>query len=416
MLFGSEQCIGLYTDGSAFLGLILERGWFLNYDEKPRDYTIWMTQVPVVVALRAGVTDLHWLARLYSFGTLVVPAAFYSLALVRARSDTLLLAFVAAAIGAFFLTCWLCAVGEYNTCYAVVTAAAVFALSKETPRLIDGIVLVLLGVISLRCYEAFVYLGPVLAVILLWRTPPFASQARAGHRSLATRALYVVAAGLFVAGIPAAIASVGNLGGLVFVRQHLGRGFGFWRNPQTDLALAALALMLLAAALRRTWPAICCGVALALLALMPVLQMNGWVEKPLVTQHYESRMICSLLLAGLIGLAWLWPPDGGAGERRLVLPFALIAAMLPSNVYAVAEWGSIVDVVHSIVRGAPRDVELGDAPAEVRRLFWLPDDQGYLSTLSQMVRSTPADHLLRLPYGQFSEPLLNIGAQYVWRD
>ena len=73
----------------------------------------------MTLALRLGVTDLNWLAKLLSFGMFALPTAIYHLALVRAREDAALLAAVIIAIAAIFMTTSFSIVGEYNTAYAL---------------------------------------------------------------------------------------------------------------------------------------------------------------------------------------------------------------------------------------------------------------------------------------------------------
>ena len=120
------------------------------------------------LALRLGVTDLNWLARLLSFGMFALPTAIYHLALVRAREDAALLAAVIIAIAAIFMTTSFSIVGEYNTACALAVLAAVLLTSNVRPSVIDALLLVAVAAFALRVYETFVFLGPALAAMALW--------------------------------------------------------------------------------------------------------------------------------------------------------------------------------------------------------------------------------------------------------
>ena len=164
---GGGLMIALYSDGSWFMMRIVDRGFFVNYDHA-RSYALGLWQVPLVFALRAGVTDLQWLAKAYSFGTLLLPAALYQLALLRSRDDAALMVGVIAAIAAVFSTSFMFSVGEYSTAYATAVAVMAFCARRDTARLTDGIVMLVLGVLSVRTYEIFYHLGPLLAALLVW--------------------------------------------------------------------------------------------------------------------------------------------------------------------------------------------------------------------------------------------------------
>src|SRR5215218_7940682 len=118
-LWHSWESRGLFVDGSAFLVQIARREWFFDF-YGPRLYAMIIGQVPVMTALFLGVTDLHLMARLLSFGLFAVPTALYHLALVRAKDDAVLLAGVVAAVAVVFMTTSFFIVGEYNMAYAIV--------------------------------------------------------------------------------------------------------------------------------------------------------------------------------------------------------------------------------------------------------------------------------------------------------
>jgi hypothetical protein len=175
-LWHSWESRGLFVDGSAFLVQIARREWFFDF-YAPRLYAMVVGQVPMMTALFLGVTDLHLLARLLSLGLFALPTALYHLALVRAKDDAVLLAAVIAAIAVVFMTTSFFIVGEYNTAYAIAVLVAVRLVTARRLTLVDGVFLAVIGLLAVRTYEAMLYLGPVLAAMILWALSAVAAMA-----------------------------------------------------------------------------------------------------------------------------------------------------------------------------------------------------------------------------------------------
>src|ERR1700761_1124514 len=125
-LWHGWECRGLFSDGSEFLLAMVRYNDFGSAALDPRSHVVFLTEAPAMLALRLGVADLHWLARLYSFSLFGVPTALYALALWRARRDPLVLATTLAAVATVFMTTSYFIVGEYNTAYACAILAAVY--------------------------------------------------------------------------------------------------------------------------------------------------------------------------------------------------------------------------------------------------------------------------------------------------
>jgi hypothetical protein len=124
-----------------------------------------LTQVPPMLALSFGVTDLHWLARLQSFGLFAVPTGLYSLALWRVRHEPALLTTTMAAIAIVFMSTSYFIIGEYNTAYACAILSAVTLCTIGRPCVRDGVLLAFTAWLSARSYEHMVYLGLLLGIM-----------------------------------------------------------------------------------------------------------------------------------------------------------------------------------------------------------------------------------------------------------
>ena len=201
-------------------------------------------QAPIMTALFLGVTDLHLLARLLSLGLFALPTALYHLALVRVKDDAVLLAAVIAAIAVVFMTTSFFIVGEYNTAYAIAILVAVRLVTAERLTLVDGIFLAVIGLLAVRTYEAMIYLGPLLSLMILWAIR------RAPSRPWLPTTLYLLAVAGFIAGMFVAIGSLTRPYSEEHLAETIETATNFWQNLQFDLALAAAVVVVVWALVR----------------------------------------------------------------------------------------------------------------------------------------------------------------------
>ncbi len=136
-LWNSYACRGLFWDGAAFLVSIVDFDKFHDF-YPARAHVGWVTQLPVLLAVRLGVLDLKLLAIIQSLALFALPAALYHLALARLRADGLLLAIVLAIVASVYLPTSFFIIGEYNAAYAAVTAAMAVVLTSTGGRQYDG--------------------------------------------------------------------------------------------------------------------------------------------------------------------------------------------------------------------------------------------------------------------------------------
>jgi hypothetical protein len=454
-LWNSWHYSALFSDGSLFIIDIVQRGGFHSYNPLARQYAIGVMQVPIVAGLWLGVTDLHWLARLLSLGAFAVPVALYHLALQRAKNDAVLIALVIATIAAVFMTTSFFIVGEYNIAYALAGAVVVLLATAERPSLRDGLLLAVLGVLALRTYEVFLYLGPVLAAMTLWRIRqwptaalgnsitaqlllmglpiaaaviaflgPYPALAVLGlviaamiaaawrwpprHVGLAS-ALHYLAAALFLAAAPVAMDSIVRNGGGPLMAGTADNSLDFWQNLPFDLAMTAAAILLLGAFVRPgslesrslyLWAAL----PLVVLAALPLLLWTDRPPRPFGTLHYASRTACGFAVTALVGLIWaraagwrwLHPTIVQLGKpivaRRLsTFCFAMLLAMLPVQAAMTRDWISAVDALQSTSRSRIGTLLIADLPAPLARLYWMNYDIALLKDLTLVLRTRPTD-------------------------
>ncbi len=344
-LWYAWACCGLSGDGSYFLLENVRQQGFLPYDFYPsRAFVNFAAQTPVVAALQAGVTDLHWLARLSSFGWIAFPAALYSLALLRAGEDAVVLAIAIAGLAVVFMTTSFLAVAEHIPAYALAMLAGVWLATTRRLEIADGLVLSIIAFVSMRAYEAFVYLGPLLAAQTLWtiyRTPT---------RPWGQALPYLAAAGMFLAAGWIAGCAIIGFDDHAYVGASLGETRSFWRNLQLVLAFGAASLLGAWALLRPrdlagVKPYLAAGVPVLLLALTPLLVLaDRVVFPPYAYQQQAARLAAGPIVAVFVVVLWMrslpatWRPvcfmvlEAAQPARRL-LAFAcvLFGATLPWN-------------------------------------------------------------------------------------
>ena len=399
---------GIAQDGSYILVEAVRTGTFLPYDSDPRFFPNFISLVPVVAALGLGVHDLHWLARLLSLGLFALPLASYSLALLRARDDAVLASALIAAIAMVFLSTSFFIQAEHNAAYALALLAAVWLLTPAGSGYLDGLVLVAVAILATRSYEAFVYLGPLLAALTVWTVW------RRERRPIGAVALHLLAALLFVAGAWIAARSIAGydrqyLDSVLFEAQRL-------RLLLPLVACAGAALLVLGCAIVRPRAVlgralyIAGGVPLAFLALSPLLAAaNVVMHPPYAYWQCAGRTAAGLIVAGTILFMWLanveprWKPTffamlklPHASRRLLLFAFAMLAATLPWYVVMTRLFVGYLDLVqHTIAqRGGIIPYEeagLGRHP----RL--LQGDGWQLTPLSLVLRSASTDGVIAAP-------------------
>ena len=372
-LWHSWESRGLFVDGSAFLVQIARREWFFDF-YGPRLYAMIIGQVPVMTALFLGVTDLHLMARLLSFGLFAVPTALYHVALMRAKDDAVLLAAVIAAIAVVFMTTSFFIVGEYNMAYAIVILAAVRLATSERLTFYDSLVLVALAFLSMRTYEVMIYLGPLLAAMIFWAIH------RAPSRPILPTALHVAAAGMFLAGMVIAAGSIIKPFSEDHLSDTLTTAANFWQNMQFDLVLAAALVVVIWAlinpsALLGTRPYRWATFFLVLLALTPLLSLSDTLVRPLAKSQYVARTAAGLVIATIIVFIWAYRSRLGAklpalavlrlpeASRRFVA-FALLMLLagLPADVYLTRTWMAYLEAVRTVVRTQNGVIAFEDTP------------------------------------------------------
>ena len=402
-LWHSWESRALFGDGAAFFISIVHQQSPMHF-YPARDFAMVASQLPLMSALLLGVTDLHWLARVLSFGMFALPTFFYHLALLHAREDAALLAAVIIAIAAVFMTTSFNIAGEHNTAYAVAILAAVLLASNKRPSVVDGLLLAAVATFALRVYETFVFFGPLFAIKSVWlvRRGPWPgigsagspllrgvllvslivavtaisligayavfvpvgavlvgsatwALTRASARPLLANGLYMLAAALFVASASVAGQSLITYVGPVRLEETLQSSQEFWWNTQFDLAVGTvLAAFVWALAFPEDLKAVkfylWASVGPVLLALSPLLALVDGELGPLPVPQGDARIVAGLVVLATILFMWTYRSES---DRR---PKALVVLRTPVAACRLARWALLI-----LVASVPYDVILTSA-------------------------------------------------------
>ncbi|MFI5000835.1 MAG: hypothetical protein ACHQK9_13230, partial [Reyranellales bacterium] len=392
-----------------------------------------VVQFPLLSGLWLGVSDLRWLARLFSLGMMGAPTALYSLALVRARNDAAVLATTIAAVAMVFMTTSMFIVGEYNTAHAAVILAAVWLATADRLRAADGLVLVAVAVLSLRAYETVVFLGPLLALMTA------DAIRRAPSRPTLASGLYGAAAALFVCATAFAAHSLITYSDEAYLATLWAERWGFGRNLQFELVVAAAAVVVVWALMRPDdllgcRPYWLPGFLLALVALSPLtVFLKVLMVPPYAFAQELARFTAAAVTAVVV--VFLWGYKSAARERpraaailkmpaasRRLLAFAclMLAAVLPWDVVLTQLHTRYLEEVRLAIRAqsgiiAFESSSLGSHPRLMQGHDWA------LPVVSLVLRATPADGILAPPHGEWSDEVFppssppDLG-RFRWRD
>lgn len=409
-LWHSWLCRGLYSDGSDFLLDMVLHGRFGAGLLDPRAHAIWLSQLPAMLGMELGVTDLHWLARLQSLGLFGVPTALYSLALWRARRVPLVLATMIAAVAIVFMTTSYFIIGEYNTAYASAILAGVYFATARELTVRDGLVVAFAALLGARSYEHFVYLGPLLgaaAVAMLVRLP---------SRSRSARFLYGAAAACFTAGAVVAGLSLVEWfeGDSRYTTSLVTDARDFRFNVQLDLLLAAVATLAVWGGLRprdletRT-PWLAAGLVVLLVALSPALVfIERFVSPPYSWTQQASRTAAGPLTAAIVvflclqspAVPWRLPAllrlrTERIGHRPVLLAFAMLVAMLPWDILLTGIYSRYLDVVREAIHRRSGPFVADDSLIALHPR--LVQHDAFPASLSLILRRSPTDGVLVRP-------------------
>jgi hypothetical protein len=158
---------GLFADASNTLVFLLVQEKFYILDSS-RFAANWFTQFPVLLAIKAGVTDLHALTFLFSSWLLLAPALFWLLALWRLRADIFFWPFVLLFVFVFYGTGFF-AIGEFNFSFALSAFCLAGLLARGSWKRSDYVLLPVAALLLIASYASTLFIGPLSFIAAILR-------------------------------------------------------------------------------------------------------------------------------------------------------------------------------------------------------------------------------------------------------
>lgn len=340
----------LFADGVNFFIHVLVRGdVYAGGRNTHRLFANILTQSPLLVAIRTGVTDLHVLGRFYGTGLFMpylVCVAIWLWTTARQPEHFLFLLvflFAAAMNTEFFL------VSESHTAASLCLGLLALILFREPWGPFTAVLAAILALFTLRSYESMLFLGPMLAVAALWR--------RARCRAPLPRAGWLGLAGWFLAGAGVSLDAVLHpaIPGIDHVtlakqavsllRDHMLAVF----TGSTDLdyqalvSVAAIALVVIAfvrsGAIRRYFPAAVWGFAALCFAVITLLYLHPELLE--MRLHYAARSL-NVLVPALISVFVLITKSRGValetGSVQRAFRVVLVLGFFQAAWHGLATW------------------------------------------------------------------------------
>lgn len=405
LLWHAWECRGLFIDGAKLIyDVVQQQDWIVF--RRARFYMEVLRQLPLNLAVHAGITDLHLLSQVLSFGLGLPATVFYTVALFRARNEPVLLAAVIAVIAACFMTTSFFIAGEYNATFAMTMAAAVWLATTDRLRAVEGLGLLAIAFVFSRSYEVTLYHGPVLALMTLWRI------ATVQDRPRGAMLLYLLAAVFFLGGAVVALDSLIHPYDAEYQRDVYNRATDFWQNPQFDVIFAAILVVVVwtlvrPSALLGRKPYFWASMVLAILALSPLMALTDTtVFRPLARAQFPARTACGAVVIAVVVFVWLYSADfhrlvqplvllhrADVAPRFLAFAWLMLLATLPSDLFLTRAWSNYLDVLRATVRShsgvvALEDTKLAQFPTSLMVENWIMPVQ------SLVVRSKPGDAIV----------------------
>ncbi len=374
--YGTYAALGLVADGSYFLVTILGDGDFFFYDPA-RVMAVTLTQAPVVIAGKLGVSDVSALIRIYSASLVGLPVLAWVGALSNLWRTRLYWAFVVM-FAVTFLNGGLIPIGEFNLAYALVALSAAILLRRDSLGFGRLLMLSLVSIALLRSYEALVYLGPVLFAIAFVRLIGW----RGTAREVGLARQLVLAGVMFMYSSATALSAWA----ILFPRDPTnaaGASDLLWpvmHDPQMTISVAVgvgCLLVPLVRAPRFRWASAAVVGLVALFLLRSSIWAPPWMQ-------YASRTVVGLTFFVLLAtcsaaviVGRSRPEDaarslGGSNATWFApaLLFAAQAVVFASQAHGFAEWASTFEHVVTASRGPVVLSESGLDPVETSRFGW----------------------------------------------
>ena len=284
-------CRGLYADAVSILVQMLVTGDFYLID-KARVLSNAFTQLPLMLAVWNGVTDLTVLRYLYSATLLLSPLLFWGLALYVTRRDFMFWPFVLLFVLVYYIAGFV-AVSEAPLCFSIVACCLACLLRRGQRGKGERVILLGAALMMPFDYASTLFFGPLLAAAAAksWYDEP-SGHKRAGY--------WLLIIGLFLASTATGLWEVFDpRDPLNFLSArspaYILHDVSYWLVSGVALLLGSGLLV------RPVWYV----RAAAMLCFIPIALLLSQFDVPPPSFSYNIRMYMTLtLLAAAVCLVW----------------------------------------------------------------------------------------------------------------
>ena len=324
----------LYQDGSNFLWQSIDSRWFFTAGRPVSQIVV---QIPLVVALKLGVTSLSALSFIHGISVIMLHFGVWAMAMYVLRRHAMFWSLVVV-FAATFLNQAFFSIGEFNFAAAFIALSFSLLLRSEHSRR-STLVLVACASMLPFSYEVLVFAGPLLAAMAVARIRTL--QARETVDRFVVRGLWF-SFGLYC------VATLASLYYIVFPFDPRNRGGAanfmeaFKTIPQLNISLVVGGLFLLVNLTdRRSQIAkIIVLTGLSLVLLRPSLWSEGW-------QNFQGRSVSVTMMVVFMAVIAIRShmQERPASQARQA-PQPIRAAFLPAVVLLLVQVVPLT--VHSV--------------------------------------------------------------------
>lgn len=158
----------LYADGAYYLLSILASRDLPHFAWTRIGATL-ITQTPLILAMRVGVSDITWLAYIFGAGLFLPPVLAFTATTLLTRHDPLLFTVNAVIIFACYFPTSMLIMGEFHILYALAWCGFVLLITGKADKVLGSVVVVMLAIAIAASYEISVLACPLLMLASGWR-------------------------------------------------------------------------------------------------------------------------------------------------------------------------------------------------------------------------------------------------------
>ncbi|MFT6861960.1 MAG: hypothetical protein ACJAVK_000513 [Akkermansiaceae bacterium] len=156
------------SDGSFYFAIILDNGTFTNIAPS-RAHAEFLTQWPLVWAVRSGVTDLATLGRIYGLGIWFPWVLSFGISLYATRERPALIFFFLISVVSLNLAAWCLIYGEHLVLLSLAWPIFFFGIIRRRLTFTEQVITAVLLIAHLKLYETALVSGSIFTVIFAFR-------------------------------------------------------------------------------------------------------------------------------------------------------------------------------------------------------------------------------------------------------